>query len=43
MGETRYSQLPRVNPAHAEELLTGAEEQAKERLDRIMKLGGVTF
>ena len=43
MGETRYSQLPRVNPAHSEELLTGAEEQAKERLDRIMKLGGVTF
>lgn len=43
MGETRYSQLPRVNPTHAEELLTGAEEQAKERLDRIMKLGGVTF
>ena len=41
MAETRYSQLPRVNPAHAEELLSGAEQNAKERLERIKKLGGL--
>ncbi len=41
MAETRYSQLPRVNPIHAEELLSGAEENAKERLERIKKLGGL--
>ncbi len=41
MAETRYSQLPRVNPIHAEELLSGAEQNAKERLERIKKLGGL--
>ena len=31
MGETRFSQLPKVNPAHAEELLQKSERCAKER------------
>ena len=39
MTETRFSQLPRVNPAHAEELLTKSEECAKARLERIKKFG----
>ena len=39
MTETRFSQLPRVNPAHAEELLTKAEEYAKLRFNRIKKFG----
>jgi len=39
MTETRFSQLPRVNPAHAEELLTKSEKCAKDRLDRIKKFG----
>ncbi len=39
MTETRFSQLPRVNPEHAEELLTKAEKYAKDRLDRIKKFG----
>jgi len=39
MTETRFSQLPRVNPAHAEELLTKAEKYAKDRFERIKKFG----
>ena len=39
MGETRFSQLPKVNPAHAEELLQKAERCAKERWERIKKFG----
>ena len=39
MTETRFSQLPKVNPEHAEELLTKAEKYAKDRLDRIKKFG----
>ena len=39
MTETRFSQLPRVNPANAEELLTKCENYAKARLDRIKKFG----
>ena len=39
MTETRFSQLPRVNPAHAEELLTKSEKYAKDRFDRIKKFG----
>jgi hypothetical protein len=39
MTETRYSQLPRINPAHAEELLTKAEVEAKNRFERIKKFG----
>ena len=39
MTETRFSQLPRVNPAHAEELLQKAEKYAKDRFERIKKFG----
>ena len=39
MGETRFAQLPIVNPAHAEELLQKSERCAKERWDRIKKFG----
>ena len=39
MTETRFSQLPRVNPAHAEELLNKAEKCAKDRFERIKKFG----
>jgi pyruvate-ferredoxin/flavodoxin oxidoreductase len=39
MTETRFSQLPRVNPEHAEELLTKCEKYAKARFDRIKKFG----
>jgi len=37
--ETRFSQLPHVNPEQAEELLSKAEKYARERLERIKKLG----
>ena len=37
MGETRYSQLPHVNPEHAEELLVKSQEAAKARYERIKK------
>jgi pyruvate-ferredoxin/flavodoxin oxidoreductase len=39
MTETRYSQLPRINPAHAEELLSRAEKEAENRYIRIKKFG----
>jgi len=39
MTETRFSQLPRVNPAEAEELLTKSEQYAKDRWNRIKKFG----
>ena len=39
MTETRFSQLPRVNPEHAEELLTKSEKYAKDRFERIKKFG----
>ena len=39
MGETRFSQLPIVNPTHAEELLSKSERCAKERYERIKKFG----
>ena len=39
MGETRFSQLPRVNPTEAEELLTKSEKYAKDRWERIKKFG----
>lgn len=39
MGETRFSQLPIVNPTHAEELLNKSEHCAKERYERIKKFG----
>ncbi len=37
MRETRYSQLPKVNPAHAEELLTTSQKMAVARYNRIKK------
>ncbi len=39
MSETRYSQLPHVNPEHAEELLTKSENFARDRFERIKKFG----
>ncbi len=39
MTETRFSQLPRVNPAEAEDLLNKCEKYAKDRWDRIKKFG----
>lgn len=39
MSETRFSQLPRVNPEHAEELLTKSENYARLRFERIKKFG----
>ena len=39
MHETRFSQLPVVNPAHAEELLTKCEKYAEERWADIKKFG----
>lgn len=39
LNETRYAQLPRVNPEHAEELLTKCEELAKRRLAAIKRMG----
>ena len=39
MQETRFSQLPIVNPEHAEELLTKTEKYAKERWENIKKFG----
>ena len=39
MQETRFSQLPIVNPEHAEELLTKCEEYAKKRWAAIKKFG----
>ena len=39
MKETRYSQLPKVNPAHYEELFAKNEKCAQERWERIKKFG----
>ena len=39
MTETRFSQLPRVNPERCEELLTKSEKYAKLRWERIKKFG----
>ncbi len=39
MGENRFSQLPKVNPEHAEELLTKSENDARKRYERIKKFG----
>jgi pyruvate-ferredoxin/flavodoxin oxidoreductase len=37
MGENRFSQLPKVNPEHAEELLTKSVNEAKKRYARIKR------
>ena len=39
MQETRFSQLPIVNPEHAEELLTKCEKYAEQRYHDIKKFG----
>ncbi len=39
MQETRFSQLPIVNPEHAEELLTKCEKYAEQRYRDIKKFG----
>ena len=38
MTQTRYSQLPKVNPAEAEELLTKSQEYAEARFKRFKRL-----
>ena len=40
MQETRFSMLPIVNPAHAEELLTKTEKYAQDRWAAIKRFGG---
>ena len=40
MQETRFSMLPIVNPAHAEELLTKTEKYAQDRWNAIKRFGG---
>jgi pyruvate-ferredoxin/flavodoxin oxidoreductase len=35
--ETRYSQLPKVNPEHCEELLTKCEKYAQDRWNKLQK------
>lgn len=37
MGETRFSQLPTVNPENAEFLLTKSEKEAQKRYLRLKK------
>jgi pyruvate-ferredoxin/flavodoxin oxidoreductase len=37
MCETRYSQLPKVNPAHCEELLTKSQKCAEDRWNKLKK------
>ena len=39
LKETRYSQLPKVNPEHYEELFEKSEKAAKDRWERIKKFG----
>lgn len=39
MKETRYSQLPKVNPEHYEELFAKNEKASKDRWERIKKFG----
>ena len=41
MTQTRYSQLFRVNPDHAEELLTKSEKLAEQRYHDILRYGGL--
>ena len=39
MCETRYSQLPKVNPEHCEELLTKSQKYAEDRWNRLKRFG----
>ena len=38
MNETRFNQLPNINPEHSEALLAKSEEDAKKRYNRLVKL-----
>lgn len=38
MNETRFNQLPNINPEHAEALIQKSQEDAKRRYDRLVKL-----
>ncbi len=38
MSETRFAQLVKINPDHAEELFVKSEEDAKRRYNRLVKL-----
>jgi len=40
MGETRFANLPNVNPAHAEALLEKTQSDAQSRYNRLKKLAG---
>ena len=39
MAQARFSQLPKLNPEHAEELLSNCEKYAKRRYNSIVKMG----
>ena len=39
MNQARFSQLPKLNPEHAEELLSNCEKYAKRRFASILKMG----
>jgi pyruvate-ferredoxin/flavodoxin oxidoreductase len=39
MNETRFSQLPNINPEHADALLAKSAEDAKKRWEKIKKFG----
>ncbi len=39
MNETRFSQLPNINPEHAEALLAKSAEDAKKRWEKVKKFG----
>jgi len=41
MTQTRYSLLPKVNPDHAEELLTKSQKYAEQRYNDILRYGGL--
>ena len=41
MTQTRYNLLGKVNPDHAEELLTKSEKYAEQRYNDILRYGGL--
>ena len=41
MSETRFNQLPNINPLHAETLLTKTETDAQKRFTAIKRFGGI--
>lgn len=40
MVQARFSQLPKLNPEHAEELLSNCEKYAKRRYEALLRFGG---